>query len=151
MPINLLDGTDATITNNSGGTIRSKTNAISASKNGTTPDSITITNSGTIYTTNGSTNTIVFHSTATDSTVTNNSGGYIYNNSTKAVVAIGTNSTLTNSGKIENKQSPDEESIQVQGSGNTITLKDGGIIIGTIQNSSSNTNTLKIQHGMLLL
>ena len=146
--INLLDGTDATITNNSGGTIRSKTNAISASKSQTTPDSITITNSGTIYTTNGSTNTIVLHSTATDSTVTNNSGGYIYNNSTKAVVAIGTNSTLTNSGKIENKKSPDEESIQVQGSGNTITLKDGGIVIGTIQNSASNTNTLKIQHGV---
>ena len=146
--INLLDGTDATITNNSGGTIRSKTNAISASKNGTTPDSITITNSGTIYTTNGSTNTIVFHSSATDSTVTNNSGGHIYNNSSKAAVVIGTNSTLTNSGKIENKQSPDQESIQVSGSGNTITLKDGGIVIGTIQNSASNTNTLKMQHGV---
>jgi len=146
--INLLDGTDATITNNSGGTIYSKQNAISASKNGTTPDSIAITNSGTIYTTNGSTNTIVFHSSATDSTVTNNSGGHIYNTSSKAVVVIGTSSTLTNSGKIENKQSPDQESIQVSGSGNTITLKDGGIVIGTIQNSASNTNKLKMQHGV---
>ena len=146
--INLLDGTDASIVNNSGGIINSKTNAISISKNGTTPDNITITNSGTIYTTNGSTNTIVFHSSATDSTVTNNSGGHIYNTSTSAVIVIGKDSTLTNSGKIENKQGPDEQSIKLQGSGNTITLKDGGIVIGTIKNSSSNTNTLKIQHGV---
>ena len=146
--INLLDSTDASIVNNSGGIINSKTNAISISKNGTTPDNITITNSGTIYTTNGSTNTIVFHSSSTDSTVTNNSGGHIYNTSTSAVIVIGKDSTLTNSGKIENKQAPDEQSIKLQGSGNTITLKDGGIVIGTIKNSSSNTNTLKIQHGV---
>ena len=146
--INLLDGTDASIVNNSGGIINSKTNAISISKNGTTPDNITITNSGTIYTTNGSTNTIVFHSSATDSTITNNSGGHIYNTSTNAVIAIGKTTTLTNSGKIENKQSPSEESIKVQGGNNTIILKDGGIVIGTIQNSSANTNTLKIQHGV---
>jgi hypothetical protein len=146
--INLLDSTDASIVNNSGGIINSKTNAISISKNGTTPDNITITNSGTIYTTNGSTNTIVFHSSATDSTITNNSGGHIYNTSTNAVIAIGKTTTLTNSGKIENKQSPSEESIKVQGGNNTIILKDGGIVIGTIQNSSANTNTLKIQHGV---
>ena len=146
--INLLDGTDASIVNNSGGIINSKTNAISISKNGTTPDNITITNSGTIYTTNGSTNTIVFHSSATGSTITNNSGGHIYNTSTNAVIAIGKTTTLTNSGKIENKQSPSEESIKVQGGNNTIILKDGGIVIGTIQNSSANTNTLKIQHGV---
>ena len=100
------------------------------------------------YTTNGSTNTIVFHSSATDSTITNNSGGHIYNTSTNAVIAIGKTTTLTNSGKIENKQSPSEESIKVQGGNNTIILKDGGIVIGTIQNSSANTNTLKIQHGV---
>ena len=146
--INLLDGTDASIVNNSGGIINSKTNAISISKNGTTPDNITITNSGTIYTTNGSTNTILFHSSATGSTITNNSGGHIYNTSTNAVIAIGKTTTLTNSGKIENKQSPSEESIKVQGGNNTIILKDGGIVIGTIQNSSANTNTLKIQHGV---
>ena len=146
--INLLDGTDASVVNNSGGIINSKTNAISISKNGTTPDNITITNSGTIYTTNGSTNTILFHSSATGSTITNNSGGHIYNTSTNAVIAIGKTTTLTNSGKIENKQSPSEESIKVQGGNNTIILKDGGIVIGTIQNSSANTNTLKIQHGV---
>lgn len=146
--INLLDGTDASITNNNNGTIYSKTNAISVSNNGTTPDNITITNSGTIYTTNGSTNTIVFHSSATDSTITNNSDGHIYNTSSKAVVVIGTSSTLTNSGKIENKNSPDEESIQVSGSSSTVILKDGGIVIGKIQNSASNTNTLKVQHGV---
>jgi len=146
--INLLDGTDASITNNNNGTIYSKTNAISVSNNGTTPDNITITNSGTIYTTNGSTNTILFHSSATDSTITNNSDGHIYNTSSKAVVVIGTSSTLTNSGKIENKNSPDEESIQVSGSSSTVILKDGGIVIGKIQNSASNTNTLKVQHGV---
>ena len=90
----------------------------------------------------------MFHSSATDSTITNNSGGHIYNTSTNAVIAIGKTTTLTNSGKIENKQSPSEESIKVQGGNNTIILKDGGIVIGTIQNSSANTNTLKIQHGV---
>ena len=102
--INLLESDNATITNNSGGTIRSKTNTISVSKSGTTPDNINITNSGTIYSTNASTNTILLHSNSTNSTVTNNAGGHIYNESTAATITIGKTTTLTNSGKIENKK-----------------------------------------------
>ena len=87
--INLLDAVNGTITNNSGGTIRAKTNTISVSKSGTTPDNINITNSGTIYSTNASTNTILLHSNSTNSTVTNNAGGHIYNESTAATITIG--------------------------------------------------------------
>ena len=143
--INLLDAVNGTITNNSGGTIRAKTNTISVSKSGTTPDNINITNSGTIYSTNASTNTILLHSNSTNSTVTNNAGGHIYNESTAATITIGKTTTLTNSGKIENKKI-DKVAITVDGADSTILLKDGGIIIGKIKNNK-NRNTLKIQHG----
>tara|TARA_A100001388_G_scaffold74687_1_gene53046 strand:- start:1011 stop:2801 length:1791 start_codon:yes stop_codon:yes gene_type:complete len=143
--INLLDAINATVTNNSGGTIRAKTNTISVSKSGTTPDNINITNSGTIYSTNASTNTILLHSNSTNSTVTNNAGGHIYNESTAATITIGKTTTLTNSGKIENKKI-DKVAITVDGADSTILLKDGGIIIGKIKNNK-NRNTLKIQHG----
>lgn len=143
--INLLDSINATITNNSGGTIRAKTNTISVSKSGTTPDNINITNSGTIYSTNASTNTILLHSNSTNSTVTNNAGGHIYNESTAATITIGKTTTLTNSGKIENKKI-DKVAITVDGADSTVVLKNGGIIIGKIKNNK-NRNTLKIQHG----
>ena len=143
--INLLDAINATVTNNSGGTIRAKTNTISVSKSGTTPDNINITNSGTIYSTNASTNTILLHTNSTNSTVTNNAGGHIYNESTAATITIGKTTTLTNSGKIENKKI-DKVAITVDGADSTILLKDGGIIIGKIKNNK-NRNTLKIQHG----
>jgi len=143
--INLLDAINATVTNNSGGTIRAKTNTISVSKSGTTPDNINITNSGTIYSTNASTNTILLHSNSTNSTVTNNAGGHIYNESTAATITIGKTTTLTNSGKIENKKI-DKVAITVDGADSTVVLKNGGIIIGKIKNNK-NRNTLKIQHG----
>ena len=66
-----------------------------------------------------------FFSTST-ATVTNNSSGHIYSNNNEAIKLDGS-STLTNSGKIENKNSPTNNSILLVGNDNTITLKDKSI------------------------
>ena len=56
---------------------------------------------------------------------------------------------ITNCTKIENKNSADNNSVLLIGDNNTVTLKDSGLVIGTIAASSGTSgNTLKIQHGI---
>ena len=106
---------------------------------------VNIANNGTIYSDNG--RALTFFKTST-ATVTNNSSGHIYNSNTYAAIKLDGSSTLTNSGKIENKNSPDNNSIVLEGNDNTITLKDKSILVGTINAGSTTGNTLKFQHGM---
>ena len=144
--INLLDATNATITNNSGATISSETgNTINGAVNNDSVSGNTVTNSGTIYATSGV--AMRFYNTSTSTTITNNSGGVIYNNSNDETIRLGGSSTLTNAGKIENKNDPSNDAIDIEGNSSTITLKDGGIVIGKIR-SAGTSNTLKIQHGV---
>ena len=144
--INLLDATNATITNNSGATISSETgNTINGAVNNDSVSGNTVTNSGTIYATSGV--ALRFYNTSTSTTITNNSGGVIYNNSNNETIRLGGSSTLTNAGKIENKKDPSKDAIDIEGNSSTITLKDGGIVIGKIR-SAGTSNTLKIQHGV---
>ena len=144
--INLLDATNATITNNSGATISSETgNTINGAVNNDSVSGNTVTNSGTIYATSGV--AMRFYNTSTSTTITNNSGGVIYNNSNDETIRLGGSSTLTNAGKIENKKDPSKDAIDIEGNSSTITLKDGGIVIGKIR-SAGTSNTLKIQHGV---
>ena len=139
--INLKDAEDSTITNNLGGIISGVGDSIS----GEAATGVNIANNGTIYSDTGS--ALTFFSTST-ATVTNNSSGHIYNSNTYEAIKLDGSSTLTNSGKIENKNSPDNNSIVLEGNDNTITLKDKSILVGTINAGSTTGNTLKFQHGM---
>ena len=144
--INLLDATNATITNNSGAIISAATGiTINGAVNNDSVSGNTITNSGTIYATSGL--AVRFYNNSTSTTITNNSGGVIYNNSNNETIRLGGSSTLTNAGKIENKNDPSNDAIDIEGNSSTITLKDGGIVIGKIR-SAGTSNTLKIQHGV---
>jgi hypothetical protein len=140
--INLKDTARSTITNNSGGIIRSGAGSSISGENATVS---TITNSGTIYSDDDI--ALNFFSTST-ATVTNNSSGHIYNSNTNEAIKLAGSSTLTNSGKIENKNSASNNSILIVGNDSTITLKDKGILVGTIDAGSTTGNTLKFQHGM---
>ena len=140
--INLKDTAGSTITNNLGGIIRS---GAGDSISGEAATGSTITNNGTIY--SDSERALNFFSTST-ATVTNNSSGHIYNSNTNEAIKLDGSSTLTNSGKIENKNSSNYDSIRIVGNDNTIILKDGSILVGTIDAGSTTGNTLKFQHGM---
>ena len=140
--INLKDTARSTITNNSGGIIRSGTGD---SISGQSATGSTITNYGTIY--SDDERALNFFKTST-ATVTNNSSGHIYNSNTNEAIKLDGSSTLTNSGKIENKNSASNNSIRLVGNDNTIILKDKGILVGTIDAGSTTGNTLKFQHGM---
>jgi len=140
--INLKDTADSTITNNLGGIIRSGTGD---SISGEAATGSTITNNGTIY--SDDERALNFFSTST-ATVTNNSSGHIYNSNTNEAIKLDGGSTLTNSGKIENKNSSSNNSIRIVGNDNTIILKDKSILVGTIDAGSTTGNTLKFQHGM---
>ena len=145
--IQLRDAQNATITNKSGGTIFANTNAIVQQSAGTEDaENTTITNAGTIYSVND--RAIYFYDGATNATVTNQKGGVIYNTASDATVQIDTSSTLSNSGTIDNRDGPSNIGIAVVGNNNTITLKGGGILIGTIDAGSTTGNTLKFQHGV---
>jgi len=145
--INLRDAQNTTITNKKGATITANTNAIVQEAAGTeNAENVTISNSGTISSVEN--RTIYFYENATSTTLTNNSSGLIYNTADNPTVQLGTSSTLTNSGTIENRNSPSNSSITLVGNNNTITLKDGGKVVGTIAAGSTTGNTLKIQHGV---
>jgi hypothetical protein len=145
--INLRDAQNTTITNKKGATITANTNAIVQEAAGTeNAENVTISNSGTISSVEN--RSIYFYEDATNTTLTNNSSGLIYNTADDPTVQLGTSSTLTNSGTIENRNSPSNSSITVVGNNNTITLKDGGKVVGTIVTGSTTGNTLKIQHGV---
>ena len=145
--INLRDAQNTTITNKKGATIAANTNAIVQEAAGTeNAENVTISNSGTISSVEN--RSIYFYEDATNTTLTNNSSGLIYNTADDPTVQLGTSSTLTNSGTIENRNSPSNSSITLVGNNNTITLKDGGKVVGTIAAGSTTGNTLKIQHGV---
>ena len=139
--------TDATITNNSGGTISSNRNTIRISKTGgTNTTGMTIINSGKITATNGS---AIFGTAAGNTaTITNKAGGEMTNSdSDNATIRVGVNSNVTNSGSIKNDVGYD--SIKLYGNNSTITLKDGGIVVGKIAHGAGITgSTLKMNHGV---
>ena len=69
-------------------------------------------NYGTIFVyDNDGTNTIKSDDDSTNVTVNNFKGGHIYHTSESAVVVVGGSATLTNSGKIENKDGPSQNAI----------------------------------------
>ena len=145
--IQLQDSQNATITNKSGGLIFADTNAIVQQSVGTEDATgASITNAGTIYSVEN--RAIYFFDGATDATFTNESSGIIYNTSTFATVQIDTNSTLVNSGTIDNRNSPSNAGIAIVGNNNTITLKDKSILVGKIDGGTTTGNTLKFQHGV---
>ena len=147
--INMRSAQDTTITNNVGATITSLNNAISGEEADSDSEAVSgtvITNSGTIF--SDTQRAIYLYSGADTATITNNSSGVMYNSNTNEVVHVGSDSTITNSGTIQNRNSPDNNSIVLQGNDNTITLKDKGILVGTIDAGSTTGNTLKFQHGM---
>ena len=143
--IDVKGTTDATIVNNSGGKISSNTNTIRISKTGSNNTTgLTITNSGIITAT---TKSAIFASNANSaSTITNKSGGEITNSdSLNATIRVGASSTIVNSGTIKNNVSDD--AIKLYGNNATITLKDGGIVVGKIDALSRTGSTLKFNHG----
>ena len=74
-------------------------------------ENTTITNAGTIYSVND--RAIYFYDGATNATITNQKGGIVYNTASDATVQIDTSSTLTNSGTIDNRDSPSNIGIAV--------------------------------------
>ena len=122
--INIRSAQDITITNNAGATITSLNNAISGEEVDDDSEAVSgtvITNSGTIF--SDTKRAIYLYSGADTATITNNSSGVMYNTSDETVVHVGSNSTITNSGTIQNRNSPDNDSITLQGNDNTIPPK----------------------------
>ena len=150
--INLRDTQNPTITNNEGATISGTYNVIVQQSTATEDATgLTITNHGTIKAVGSTSERAIYiyqsdGELAEDATITNSSTGNIYNTQNSPTIAIDTSSTLTNSGTIENRYSPSSKSIQVVGNNNTVTLKDGGKVIGLID-SDGTGNKLRIQHG----
>ena len=147
--INISKSDNVSITNNSGGVIRSGGNTILGT---TSPgsDNTTIVNSGQIISTNSASasSAIIVSDNDSGTTITNNSGGEITSKGNKGTIIVGVSSTITNSGTIKNNNL-DKNAIQLKGNNNTITLKDEGVVIGIIKAASGTTgNTLKLNHGV---
>ncbi len=139
--------TDATIVNNSGGTISSNRNTIRISKTGSNNTTgMTITNSGTI--TARSSGSAIFGTGANNTaSITNKSGGEMTNSdSSNATIRVGASSIIVNSGSIKN--SVGNDAIKLYGNNSTITLKDGGIVVGKIDALLRTGSTLKFNHGV---
>ena len=148
--INVSESDGVSITNNSGGVISSDGNTILGDA-GNGADNTTIQNTGKIFSTESASESsaIVFANNDTGTTITNNAGGEIYSKGSTSTIILGVSSTLTNSGSIKNNKSVDTNVIQLKGNNNTVTLKDGGIVVGMIKAKSGTTgNTLKINHGV---
>ena len=148
--INVSKSDGVSITNNSGGVISSDGNTILGDA-GTGADNTTIVNSGKIFSTESAaeSSAIVVANNDTGTTITNNAGGEIYSEGSSSTIILGVSSTLTNSGSIKNNKSVDTNVIQLKGNNNTVTLKDGGIVVGMIKAKSGTTgNTLKLNHGV---
>ena len=148
--INVSKSDGVSITNNSGGVITTGGNTILGNAN-TGADNTTIVNSGQIITTNttSSSSAIIFADNDTGTTITNNLGGEITSKGNKGTIIVGVSSTITNSGTIKNNKSVDKNVIQLKGNDNTVTLKDGGIVVGMIKAANGTTgNTLKLNHGV---
>jgi len=136
--IQVKNDTNFTLTNNAGGVISGVGSAINFVTVGGT-----INNSGTISTsaTNGQ---AIQVSEGTGLTINNNAGGVISANN--ITVRVFDNNTITNRGKIS---SDNHHSINIRGANNTITLKEGSILVGAIGlNATATTgNILKIEQG----
>ena len=148
--INVSKSDGVSITNNSGGVISSDGNTILGDA-GTGADNTTIVNSGKIFSTESGSESsaIVVAANDTGTTITNNAGGEIYSEGSSSTIILGVSSTLTNSGSIKNNKSVDTNVIQLKGNNNTVTLKDGGIVVGMIKAKNGTTgNTLKLNHGV---
>ena len=148
--INISNSDSVSITNNSGGVISSGGNTILGTA-GSGADNTTIDNSGEIFSTKSTSgaSAIVVADNDSGTTITNNAGGSIYSKGTSSTIILGVSSTLTNSGSIKNNKSVDNDAIQLKGNNNTITLKDGGVVVGKIKAASGTTgNTLKLNHGV---
>jgi len=148
--INVSGSDGVSITNNSGGVISSDGNTILGDA-GNGADNTTIQNTGKIFSTesDSESSAIVFANNDTGTTITNNAGGEIYSKGSTSTIILGVSSTLTNSGSIKNNKSVDTNVIQLKGNNNTVTLKEGGIVVGMIKAKSGTTgNTLKINHGV---
>ena len=133
---------EVSVTVNSGSTIKASSadKAIYAND----VEDLTVTNSGTITTT---TKSAIFGTGANNTvTITNKSGGEITNSdSLNATIRVGASSTIVNSGTIKNNVSDD--AIKLYGNNATITLKDGGIIVGKIDGLSRTGSILKFNYG----
>ena len=147
--INMRSAQNTSITNNAGATMTAVNNVISGEEKDADSENVegtNINNSGTMYSDDA--RVIYLYSGADTATITNNSSGVMYNTNTNEVVHVGSDSTITNSGTIQNRNSPDNNSIVLQGNDNTITLKDKSILVGTIDGGTTTGNTLKFQHGV---
>ena len=142
--ITLDNLTGSTIINNAGGEIYSGSGDSGTGATLTIGPSSSITNSGQIRDDSG--NQYGIQIAGNDSTLTNNVGGLI-----TGEVRIGTDKTgitITNSGSILNNVSPANTVISIKGSNNTVILKDGGIVVGTITVTAGKTdNKLQLDHG----
>ena len=133
----LTGGTNATITNNSGGTIQAGTNyGIEASGTG-----LTLNNSGDII----ATANIGISTEGTNATINNNSGGTIQ----AATYGLkgtaensGTSSIITNSGNIYGTTNT---AIKISGSEYTITNESGGLIRAGSDGSTNNGHILAVE------
>ena len=145
--IDVKGTTDATITNSSGGTISSNRNTIRISKTGSNNTTgMTITNSGTITASNNGSAIFASDSNST-ATITNKIGGEITNSdASNATIRAGASSTIVNSGTIKNDI--DNDAIKLYGNNATITLKDGGIVVGKIDGLLRTGSKLKFNHGV---
>ena len=148
--IDVNNSTGATITNNAGGIVYADRLAIAAAASGTSD--LTLTNHGTVYITEKA-STINFQE-ASNVTLTNK--GQIYRESgaqsndhvDQSTIKLGSSSTLINTGQIRNDASQTIRSIYLNGGGNTIILRDEGIVTGVIAAASGTTgNKLQLDHG----
>ena len=142
--------TDAVITNNAGGIITTKKNAIRCTGSCTNP---TVNNSGTIFSKKEG---VIRLDKSTGMTVNNNVGGIIHGEGTDALhtVQIGTNGTLTNSGTIKRifdgapGLTDNSTAIIYTGDNGTTILKDDSILVGAIRSDDLVTGSkLQIDHG----
>jgi hypothetical protein len=138
--INVTADTNFTLTNNAGGVISGLSTAINMQNVGGT-----INNSGTISTSGtGSTQTLQF-SGGTGLTLNNNAGGIISSAGTNSTIRIFQNNTITNSGSIINSNLDAGSSFSIRGNDNTITLKEGSLLVGPITFTSAATSGNKLQ------
>ena len=80
-------------------------------------------------------------------TITNNAGGVISSTGGVVVRLEGTD-TLINSGTIKREDITTGNALRIDGSNNTVTLKEGSILVGNITVITGNTgNTLQIDQG----
>ncbi len=134
--------TGFSLTNNAGASITAQFAAINMSGSaGTITNSGTMSSGGsTIQTGTGGTGAV---------TIINNAGGIIKSTgSGNAVVRLEDNDTLINSGSIIRENSPTSTGVRIGGDNNTITLKEGSILVGKIEFATGTTgNTLQIEQG----